>query len=291
MDEFANKDALLQAVATAGSQGAADYKAAQAALAAQQHTAIQGALATSVPLNAEQQGAASGIIGGGYAPQQTRLGGNATADQAYYGQLGAASGKFFDTLKNSVLPAHLAANAAAAASRGGGGGGGGRGGGGGGSDDWAKNLKDAFGTASYQQAGLLAEAANYGDPKIPLTIRAQQLAMDKYGVPDYAAQQLVPNSKYLTDLQAGFAKDPNTSLGFAKTAAQRLLNSKTASRTNPQPIYPWSAQSSIERRYAVQTQRGVIPSVSQYGKTLNARQRARYQKNLQAERNAARKGL
>lgn len=266
MDEFVNKDALLQAVATAGSQGAADYKAAQAALAAQQHTAIQGALATSVPLNAEQQGAASGIIGGGYAPQQTRLGGNATADQAYYGQLGAASGKFFDTLKNSVLPAQLAANAADAASRGGGGGGGRGGGGSDSGDDWQKNLKDAFGsTEGYQSAGLLAAAKNYGDPNTPLTMRAQQLAQEQFGVPDYAAAKLVPNSKYLGDI--------SDALSMAQSIKPRQGGNLRVLKRATREVkgYKASPEQNVEAQYVLNQARKTLPTYAQTYKTKQQR--------------------
>lgn len=199
MDEFGNKDQLLQAVAQAGSQGAADYKAAQDALAAQQRSAVQSALATSVPLNAEQQGAVGGIISGGYAPHQTQLAANNTANQTYFGQAGAAGGRFFDSLKNTILPARLAANAEELAASGGGGSGGGRGGGGDKSPQpegwWNDDLKAQFDTKD----NLYAYIKSLPGEGRSAAFQVQRAKAQELGVPAAVLQTRFTPSKDITD--------------------------------------------------------------------------------------------
>ena len=206
--DYANKTALLAAVAEAGMAGKQAYLDAQAKIAASQQAQVQAALASSAgPMTGEQSGAVAGVIGAGGGAARGRTAGiggflSGVTDLADK----EAFAKYLDVNEQTVLPAMLAEAAGSGGSGGGGGGGRGGGGGGrGGSDDednpdWYTPLrKDAGGLKSFIPDYLAGASRGYGDPGLPRDLRARQFAGDVYGVPESALDQISPVRGYLKD--------------------------------------------------------------------------------------------
>jgi hypothetical protein len=230
-------------VAEAGNRGRQAFQQSQAAIAASQQQAVQGALqsglAQSVAPEGQQQ--LAGMI---QAPGNTRIAGLGFQEQAFandaYKSAGAI-GEYLNTQRDTILPGmlreleeELAAKAAGGGGgRGGGGGGrggGGRGGGGSGSlDDYTDLFKADFGTTDKGKVNLFLskQSRGYGEPGLPKTLRTRQYAAEQYGVPQELLEYYVPETKFFKKAKQGLEAASKQGL-TAKTFNKALRTSAQA---------------------------------------------------------------
>lgn len=284
-----DKQAYLDALAQGGQRAADQYSQSQAAMAAQQQQGIQGALAqaaqNNMPTGAAQQLAQ--ITNQGVDARLAQSKSNATANAQYAWANGQALGGFLD--KQGGIEKQIAAELAAKMAGSGGGGGGSGGSGGSGSGDGSgdggvQNISDIIkqirndaglkGTgltaAKYTQA-YLADSTKQDQAYagMPRDLRAQQYAMDHYGLPSEFLDAVAPVGGFLKQMQSDMVKsqqgklsayDPTTGktgkvatsedfLRYLKFMAQRtggnqskavayLKNQIKGRSTSPQPAAP-----------------------------------------------------
>lgn len=184
----AERLALLEAIAQAGTRGKEAYQAAQAQIAQQQQEAVRMALSSSVAGDApaEAQAELSRIIGEPYQSRSAYLTSNQVAQEDWFNRLGASQNAYQTNINR--LADIMAANAAA-----GGGGGGGSGGSGRAPKEeeppmWDDLLRDQFSSVPLGLDAIGAEANRLGLTKFKTAGKApwlatQDYAIDKYGVP------------------------------------------------------------------------------------------------------------
>lgn len=218
-----DKAALLDALAQGGSRAAAQYQQTQAALQAQQQQGIQGALAQAAQAQAPQGAAAqlASIQNAGTDARLAQTRANQAATSQWFDANRKASDSFLSTqgmLEKQFADQWLKDHAP---SGGGGGSGSGSGSGNGSGDTGVQNIGDIIkqirADAGLKGTGLTA--AKYtqqyladltkSDPAyagMPRDLRAQQYAMDHYGLPSEFLDAVAPVGGFLKQMQTDMQK-------------------------------------------------------------------------------------
>lgn len=244
-----DKEAMLAAIAQAGTAGKQAYEQAQAAMAAQQAEAIRMALASGVAQNSNMgaQAEIQRIVSQPYQTRAAQLTSNEAAMTDWFNRTGVNARQWGD-----VMAGLTEAVAARAAAEGGGGGGGSGGGGGGGEDtfDWYENLKDTFGTADLGWDAIAGEAKSLGlnsiqNPDQPRYLQTRDYATNAYGVPpEIAAGKFLPSEfAFSGDDEAPGVMESATTVGNRRQFKQFKKDVKRVGRSTPGNQSYWVRQS------------------------------------------------